>query len=135
MKIAVITDDGTRVSQHFGRSLYFSVLTIEEGKVVNQELREKPNHSHFSGQHLHADEPHEHRHRHGQDEGSHRKHTEMAHTISDCQALLCGGMGRGAYTSMIQLGITPIVTDIKMVDEAAQAYIEGKIIDRTDKLH
>jgi len=135
MKIAAITDDGTLISQHFGRSPYFLVLTIEDGKIVSRELREKLNHNHFSSQHHHPDEPHERHHRHGQDEGSHRKHTEMANTIADCQAVLCGGMGRGAYTSMLQLGITPIVTDISTVDEAVQAYLDGKIIDRTDKLH
>jgi len=31
MKIAVITDDGKTISQHFGRSPYYLVLTIEEG--------------------------------------------------------------------------------------------------------
>ena len=48
MKIAVITDDGKTISQHFGRALHYQVLTIEEGKVVDREMRDKLGHSQFS---------------------------------------------------------------------------------------
>ena len=30
MKIAVITEDGSTVSQHFGRAPYYTVLTVED---------------------------------------------------------------------------------------------------------
>lgn len=135
MKIAVITDDGTHISQHFGRAPYYMVLTIEDGKIVERELREKLGHSHFSGQHVQVEEPHDHKQGHGMDAASHDKHTQMAHTIADCQALLCRGMGMGAYMSMQQIGITPLVTDIPIIDDAVMAYVEGSIVDRTDKLH
>jgi predicted Fe-Mo cluster-binding NifX family protein len=36
---------------------------------------------------------------------------------------------------MQQAGIRPIVTDIESIDEAIQAYLDGKIIDHTEKLH
>jgi len=41
----------------------------------------------------------------------------------------------GAYESMRARGIKPVVTDIASIDEAARAYIEGRIIDHVDKLH
>ena len=66
---------------------------------------------------------------------SHNKHLEMAEAIADCEALLCGGMGMGAYQSMQVRGIKPVVTDIRDIEQAVQAYIEGKIVDRVDKLH
>jgi len=50
MKIAVITDDGKSISQHFGRAPYFAVVTIEDGKIVNHEMRNKMGHSHFQVQ-------------------------------------------------------------------------------------
>ena len=31
MKIAAITDDGTTISQHFGRAPYYVVVTVEAG--------------------------------------------------------------------------------------------------------
>ncbi len=55
--------------------------------------------------------------------------------IADCEALLCRGMGRGAYISMQQLGIRPVVTDIASIDEAVTAYSKGEIEDLTDRLH
>lgn len=132
MKIAVITDDGKTISQHFGRAPYYLVVTVENGKIVQREMREKLGHAHF------ANEPHgAHRHgqAHGFDPAAQNRHARMAETIADCQAVLCGGMGRGAYESMRARGIQPIVTDIASIDKAVQAYIEGRIVDRVDRLH
>ena len=49
--------------------------------------------------------------------------------------LICRGMGRGAYQSMQELNIRPIVTDIELIDEAVTAYLDDKLEDRVDKLH
>jgi predicted Fe-Mo cluster-binding NifX family protein len=132
MKIAVITDDGKTISQHFGRAPYYLVVTIENGQIVNREMRDKLSHVHF------ANEPHEEAkpgQPHGFDPAAQNRHGQMAEAIADCQALLCGGMGRGAYESMRTRGIKPVVTEIASIDEAAQAYVEGRIVDRTDRLH
>lgn len=132
MKIAVITDDGKTISKHFGRASYYQVLTIEEGKITNRELRNKIGHSHFAGQE-HAEE-HQHEN-HGRGDGSHSKHVSMAETIADCKAVLCGGMGMGAYESMRRLNIQPVVTDLDDIDEAAKAFVDGNLIDHTELLH
>lgn len=133
MKIAVITDDERTISQHFGRAPYYVIATIENGQIVARERRDKLGHAHF------ANEPHAHDHqpgeRHGFDPASQDRHARMAAAIADCEALLCRGMGAGAYDSLKQAGIRPIVTDIPGIDEAVQAYLEGKIIDRIDRLH
>ena len=131
MKIAVITDDGTTISRHFGRALFYMVMTIENGKISNREKRNKLGHNHFSS------ENHEEHHGagHGQDAASHDRHAGMAAAIADCEALICGGMGMGAYQSMLQLKIKPIVTELEDVDAAALAYIKGTIVDRTEFLH
>lgn len=132
MKIAVITDDGKTISRHFGRAHYYLVLTIEEGKVANREMRAKLGHSHFVNQPHEGEQPGT---GHGQDAHSHNKHASMAETIADCTSVLCGGMGMGAYESMRRLNIQPVVTDIVDIDAAVQAYIDGKLVDRTDLLH
>ena len=59
----------------------------------------------------------------------------MIEAIMDCQAMICGGMGSGAFNSLQASGINPIITDLKDIDEAVQAFIAGKIINRIDKLH
>jgi predicted Fe-Mo cluster-binding NifX family protein len=59
----------------------------------------------------------------------------MAEAITDCEALLCGGMGKGAYESLNERGIRPVITDILDIDEVLTSYIGGQIIDHTEKLH
>ena len=132
MKIAVITDDGKAISQHFGRAQYYLVATVENGQITNREMRPKMGHNHFSN------EPHEeekHGQPHGTDAASHNKHLQMSETITDCEALLCRGMGRGAYESMKARNIRPLVTDLADIDEAVMAYTNGQIIDHIEKLH
>jgi predicted Fe-Mo cluster-binding NifX family protein len=131
MKIAAITDDGKTISQHFGRAAYYLVLTIEEDQIKDRELRDKLGHAHFANEE-HDEQPGQ---PHGFSPGSHDRHVRMAQAISDCQALLCRGMGAGAYQSMQQQGIRPVVTDIASIDEAAMAYVKGDIVDHTDLLH
>lgn len=132
MKIAAITDDGKTISQHFGRAPFYLVLTIEDGKVINRETRERMGHTHHPSK-SHGDDSGSAGH--GMDAESHNKHVSMADVISDCEVLLCGGMGMGAYESMRQLNIQPVVTDIRDIDLAVQAYIDGKLVDHTELLH
>jgi predicted Fe-Mo cluster-binding NifX family protein len=132
MKIAAITDDGKSISQHFGRAAYYLVATVENGEIVERELRDKLGHAHFQNEPHEAEVPGQ---PHGFGPASHDRHVRMAESIADCEALLCRGMGAGAYYSMEQRGIRPVVTDIELIEEALQAYIEGRIIDHTEKLH
>jgi predicted Fe-Mo cluster-binding NifX family protein len=108
------------------------VATVEDGQIVNRELRNKLGHSQFMSHPHSEDQPGE---RHGMDAGSHQKHLQMTEAISDCEALLCRGMGMGAYQSMQARGIRPLVTDISNIDEAVMAYVHGSIVDRVDLLH
>jgi transcriptional regulator with XRE-family HTH domain/predicted Fe-Mo cluster-binding NifX family protein len=132
MKIALITDDGKTISQHFGRAAYYLVMTIEDGKIVEREMRDKMGHTHIPGS---TDKEAVEAGGHGMGAVSHSKHVSMAEVIADCKVLLCGGMGRGAYQSMEKLNITPIVSELRDVEEAAQAFIDGKLVDHTELLH
>jgi predicted Fe-Mo cluster-binding NifX family protein len=132
MKIAAITDDGKTISQHFGRASHYLVATVENGQIISRELRDKLGHSQF------ANEPHATEipgQPHGMDPASHDKHIRMSQAITDCEALLCRGMGMGAYESMKAAGIRPVVTDIIDIDEAVKTYLEGHIVDFVDRLH
>jgi predicted Fe-Mo cluster-binding NifX family protein len=132
MKIAAITDDGQTISQHFGRAMYYLVVTVDDGKITSREMREKLGHRHFANEPHPMDQPGQ---PHGMDPASHDKHLRMAESISDCEALLCRGMGMGAYESMQVRGIRPVVTDIASIDEAVMAYLEGRIEDHVERLH
>jgi predicted Fe-Mo cluster-binding NifX family protein len=122
MKIAVVTDDGNKICQHFGRASHFLVAEIEEGQVVNKELREKLGHNQFVQENEHEND-HDHNQGSGMNAASHNKHQRMADAIKDCEVVICGGMGMGAYHSMQSLGIKPYVTEISDIEEALQSYI------------
>lgn len=134
MKIAVVTEDGKTISQHFGRAPYYLVVEVDEnGNIVSTELREKLGHRHFA-----AHEHGEHGHgagRHGFGPGADDRHSRMASAISDCEVLICGGMGWGAYQAMQSYGIRPIITDLVNVEDAVRAYLNGTIVDHTEWLH
>jgi predicted Fe-Mo cluster-binding NifX family protein len=132
MKVAAITDDGKTISQHFGRAPYYLVATIEAGQIVDRQLREKLGHSHFASQPHAPEQPGQ---MHGMSAASHDKHLQMAKAIGDCQVLLCGGMGMGAYQSMLRRGIKPLVTEIHDIEQALIAFVEARIVDRVDRLH
>jgi predicted Fe-Mo cluster-binding NifX family protein len=133
MKIAVVTDDGKTVSAHFGRALHYLVFTVEEGRVIETELRDKVGHQQFvSGPHVHES----HRAQgHGYGEHAEHRHAEMIEAIADCDAVLVRGMGRGAYAAIEQARIKAILTDIGDAEAAVQAYIDGTIVNHTDRLH
>jgi predicted Fe-Mo cluster-binding NifX family protein len=133
MKIAAITEDGKTISQHFGRAPQYMVVTVEEGRILQRELRDKLSHAHLKdedhGHHDEAGAPH------GFGPAADNRHGRMAEAIADCEALLCRGMGQGAYENMKSRNIRPVVTDIIDIDEAVAAYISGQIVDHVERLH
>lgn len=126
MKVAVATNNGRTVSAHYGRSKYFAVYTVEEGKIVSKELREKPVH-HGGGQGTgHGSE---HRHESGgHGHGNHRKHhEEILNIISDCDAVITRGIGPGAYGHLVAAGLKVLVVDEVDAERAVELYTSGKL--------
>ncbi|MBM3120100.1 MAG: dinitrogenase iron-molybdenum cofactor biosynthesis protein [Chloroflexi bacterium] len=98
MKFAAVSEDGITISQHFGRAPIYVVITVEDGKIVNKETRPKAGHHTFAAS-QHPDTAHGERH--GYDASAQSRHATMAQTIGDCHVLLAGGMGWGAYESLV----------------------------------
>ena len=131
MKIAAITEDGATISQHFGRAPLYLVVTVEDGKVVSKETRDKAGHHTFAAHHTEL-APGE---KHGYDAGAQTRHASMTGNIADCQVLIAGGMGWGAYESIRGRNIQAIVTDVETIDEAVKLYLEGKLPNLMERLH
>lgn len=132
MKIAAISDDGINISQHFGRASLYVVVTEKNGKITGKESRAKVGHNSFASLEQHNLNP---RQRHGYDVASQNKHARMAEAISDCQVLLAGGMGWGAYGSMQSYKIKPVVTDVSNIDKAVKLYLSGRLENLIERLH
>jgi predicted Fe-Mo cluster-binding NifX family protein len=131
LRIAAVSDDEVHISQHFGRAPYYVVLTVEGNEIVDSETRPKAGHHSFAAQEHPKLAPGE---RHGYDAGSQAKHKSMAETIADCEVLIAGGMGQGAYESLKGYGIRPIVTDVAVIREAVLRYIDGNLPDLRERL-
>jgi predicted Fe-Mo cluster-binding NifX family protein len=118
LKIAAVTNDGSTITSHFGMAEYYRVITIEDGKATAEEQRPKPHHA------VHP----EHK------EGGRHEHQHMYAPISDCEVLLCGGMGTPAYENAEALGLKVIMTSGKISD-AVQGYLAGSLVSDPRRIH
>lgn len=134
MKIAVVTENGVTISQHFGRAPFYQIVNVEDGKIVSRERRDKAGH-HTAGSHDCHESQSCHEEKHGMDASSQAKHADMLANITDSQVLIAGGMGYGAYESLENSGIEPVITDVETIDEAVKLYLEGKLVNLMEKLH
>ena len=132
MKITAITEDGVTISQHFGRAPLYLVVTVEDGKIVSKETRNKTGHYTFAAHHAEELAPGE---VHGYGAGAQVRHASMMENIADCQVLIAGGMGWGAYEGLKSRGIEPVVTDVDDIEEAVKLHLEGKLENQMERLH
>ena len=135
IKIAAVTDDGETISPHFGRATKYAVLTIEDGRVTERELRDKAGHRDFQHDESHHHEHHDDERGRGFGRHAGEKHRLMFAAIPDCDIVLARGMGQGAYQGLHQKAIQPIITDIAEIEAAVQAVIDDTIEDHTERLH
>jgi predicted Fe-Mo cluster-binding NifX family protein len=135
MKVAVATEDGTTISQHFGKAPYYVVVDIDASKVSDKETRPKAGHHSFPAGQQQSGSECGCGVQHGYGAHSESKHAAMAQSIQDCQVVICGGMGWGAYESMKSYNIEAIVTDKTSIDDALNAYAQGNLPNLMDRLH
>ena len=133
MRIAVATDDGTAVARHFGRASQYLVVTAEDGAITATELRPKAGHHTYAGDH-----PDHHGHgdgEHGKGPEAGEKHRDMAAPVADCEAVIAGGMGRGAFLGLRSFGLEAVITDVADAVEAAARFSSGDLPNLIDQLH
>ena len=119
-KIAIITENGTRISSHFGRAPLVKIYTVENGQVLAEEERQK---AHFTGDH-HHDANHHH----------HGKGAQMFQTFTDCQVLICGGMGQPALDKAQNAGLEVYLSGGE-IETALQQYLRGELISDPRRVH
>jgi predicted Fe-Mo cluster-binding NifX family protein len=122
--IAFVTDDGSTISSHFGRALYYEMITLQDGKVTDRKRVSKAGHHSF-GSEAHGEQGHHDDH----------KHATMTAPIAGVAVLVARGMGMGAQQHLVASGIQPILTDLHTIDEAVEHYIAGTLVDNPRRLH
>ena len=121
MKIAIPSDEGTYLSQHFGRSAGFVIFEVAEGKIVGQDYRTNDFTGHVLGQH------HQH-HGNGQEDHPHHSHNRILHALEDCEVVIAGGMGRRLLDDLTEAGIRIYISTEPEVRKAIDLFLEDKLI-------
>lgn len=102
MKIAATYDNGN-IFQHFGRTEFFKVYDVEDGKVVSSQVIGSNGSGHGALADLLAE--------HGID------------------VLICGGIGGGAQSALAGVGIQICAGAQGDTDAAVEAYLRGELED------
>ena len=131
-KIAIPTDDGITISRHFGRAKAFLIVTLDNGEVVSQELRELPDAGHHD-HHDHHHHDHHHDHPHGM--GGNPAHMAKFEAIRDCQFLIGGGMGAPAMNRLQAMGIQVALTDHKAIADLLEEVKTGQVKHNPKRVH
>ncbi len=134
MKIAAVTNNGTVITPHFGKATGFVVLTIEDGKIVHRETRDKDRCSH-SEHHDAANEGQNVQLLDASAPAPVDSHTSFLQIIADCDAVLSRGMGTGMYNALQRSGVRPVLTKIALIDAAVTAYLDGSLDEHPELVH
>ena len=104
-QVAIATADGVSVASHLARSAAFLVVDIESGA---REWRQRD-----------TDQC-----------GNHRTFMDLA---AGCRAVVCGGVGQGAFNALAAHGIGCVVLRAPLtIEEALKGYVAGTL-DTTDE--
>ena len=108
MRIAVTYDNG-EVFQHFGRTENFKVYEVEDNKVVSSEVIG----SNGTG------------------------HGALAGLLAEAgiDVLICGGIGGGAQTALVEAGIELVAGAEGNTDEVVETYLRGELISTGSNCH
>jgi predicted Fe-Mo cluster-binding NifX family protein len=120
-KIAAVTEDGEKISSHFGMASAYQVFTIEDHQILNETQLPKPHHAH-------------HPQNEGHHEGHSGNHDDMFAPVEDCQVLLCGGMGEPAYQRALAAGLKVILVGGE-IRTAVDAYLKGELASDMRRVH
>ncbi|MGD0500306.1 MAG: NifB/NifX family molybdenum-iron cluster-binding protein [Bryobacteraceae bacterium] len=102
-RIAIATADGASVCDHLARSVAFVVLEMEDGRIVSRSVRSR-------------------------DSGPCGNHKSFVEMLEGCQAVICGGIGQGAFDSLTAHGIQPVVAaGACSIEDAASRHLAGTL--------
>jgi predicted Fe-Mo cluster-binding NifX family protein len=131
-KIAIVTDDSTTVSSHFGRARFYEVLNFCDGKVTKRERREKAGHHSFAS--AESENMHHGNENHNR-EGHEQRHQTMVTPIMDCQAVVARGMGQGAVEHLRRSNLLPVLTGLRTIEEVIGAVAAGSLDNDPRRIH
>jgi len=123
MRIAVPTNDGASISEHFGRSAAFLIFEIENGQIKSHELKSNgAKHSHAQGacdHHSAESKPH--------------NHAGILAALEGCEVVICAGMGQRAAEALRNCSTQILVAPPASAEETVGTYLAGKLTPQTKR--
>jgi predicted Fe-Mo cluster-binding NifX family protein len=111
-RIAIATADGVSVCDHLARAAAFVVVEVNSGVPGTRSTRTR-----------------------GMEAcGNHATFVEM---LAGCEAVICGGIGRGAAVSLAANGIRSLVSPAAAgspIDDALRVWIEGRLATSDERV-
>jgi len=102
-RVAIGTSDGESVCGHLARSAAFVVVEVEGGEVRSGHMRVRA-----------TDQC-----------GNHKAFTEV---LAGCSAVVCGGIGTGAYEALVRARIRPLVLKESLsLKQAVSGFLAGTL--------
>jgi predicted Fe-Mo cluster-binding NifX family protein len=102
-QIAVATSNGVSLCDHLAKSTAFVVLGVDDGRIVSRTIRNR-------------------------DDGPCGNHKSFVEMLEGCDAVICGGIGQGAFDALSACGIKPVVAAGSFaIDDAAEQYLAGSL--------
>ncbi len=115
-RIAIASDDGENIAQHFGRCRMFVICEVDESVYRRCAVRANQFTGHSKGECGDSAPNH------------HHYHTAITEALKDCDAVISRGMGYRAMMDLQQAGIKPLfITRETNVLGAVEDYIAGRL--------
>ncbi len=118
MKIAIASDDGKHIAQHFGRTRGFLIFDADAGKIESMDyILNTFTHHHKGNGHEHGHDHHEHNH----------SHHGILSALHDCNVVISRGMGRRLLADFEEHGKDVYITDEPLAEKAVELFFKGSL--------
>jgi predicted Fe-Mo cluster-binding NifX family protein len=117
-KVAIATEDGRRIANHFRSAPIFLVYTIKKGRLSSAESRANSR----------ASIP-------ITNESSAECWKVIDEVLGDVRVMICSGMGENAYVGLLKRDILPLLTGEEYADRALDMYLCDRLKERPELVH
>ena len=124
-KIAIATDDQKRVTGHIGRCRGFAVYEINDGKILNKEVRENLFTNIEEADRVIIMKVKARG-------GGRHSHEHLINGLKDCSYLISSGGGWRVVEDLKQHNIATLFTDVELIEDAVNKFIKGELKNETD---
>lgn len=134
IRIAFPSEDGIKISRHFGKAPFFIIANVQPDGTIQKEQRPR---DHWHGQHesgliQFSEAPLT---TENAPEVTRIIGTGLFAGTEDCQVLISGGMGQAAYDRAAAQGLQIILTNEKDIDKAVESFLKGTLSSDPRRIH